>query len=272
MSPPKSEPGGRLAKILTICFSILTVVVLFHLIGSLISPRNPSTSSALAPCDKTACQSLEGISTLPSTECKCPLTEAANPGLETKLSELLQISKANEVKLDTKVAQVLQAVQSLPAVPAVEQSAQAVAGDAELVDRYLTLMANTLTGIVYRRPPFASRGGTKDVPLQRVPFDEAAAAVGTVWPDVGHTMVGLRRLENIRTLLEAGKLLSCLILSLLVLKVVHSPWVVTNESPAKRECLGSSNPGKWECLIEEDRWKAAESCLFVHFLITFSSC
>lgn len=235
MSPPKPELGGRLAKILMICFSILTVVVLFHLIGSLISPRNPSTSSALAPCDKTACQSLVGISTLPSTECKCPLTEAANPGLETKLSELLQISKANEVKLDTKVAQVLQAVQS---VPAVEQSAPAVAGDAELVDRYLTLMANTLTGIVYRRPPFASRGGTKDVPLVRVPFDEAAAAVGIVWPDVGHTMVGLRRLENIRTLLEAGKLLSRLILSLLVLKVVHSHWVASNESPAKRDGLG----------------------------------
>ncbi|GAQ87073.1 hypothetical protein KFL_003290100 [Klebsormidium nitens] len=168
----KGDSNSRLAKILTVCFCLLTLIVLFRLVGAVLVPQAgshnpllPAQSSSLGAADSSS--ALAGV--------------------------------------DAKVSQVLQLLQANPALPAGVQSglpAGAGTDGADMIDRYLTLLATTLTGIVYRRPVFGAYGGTDDVPLERVPFNEAAAAEGLVWPDVGHTMVGLKRLANTRLLLE----------------------------------------------------------------------
>jgi hypothetical protein len=57
---------------------------------------------------------------------------------------------------------------------------------------YLDLLKRTLTGMVYEDPP---------VPVPWDPrhdFDEARRRVGVDWPSRAHTMIGVRRLDNIQ--------------------------------------------------------------------------
>src|SRR5688572_18288556 len=56
-------------------------------------------------------------------------------------------------------------------------------------DLYLDLMQRCLTGWIY-------------ADLQGVPFDEGSRLEGRDWPAIGHTMVGFKRLENLRTCVE----------------------------------------------------------------------
>lgn len=178
MLSPKGDSTGRLAKILTVCFCLLTLIVLFRLVGAVLLPQGAGHNiPLLAPCDNAQPSSLGGAD-----------SSSALAGVDAKVSQVLQILQAN------------------PALPAGAQAGTPAGGKeaADMIDRYLTLMATTLTGIVYRRPVFGAYGGTKDVPLEKVPFNEAAAVEGLVWPDVGHTMVGMKRLNNIRLLLETG--------------------------------------------------------------------
>ncbi|MEV4256620.1 TylF/MycF family methyltransferase [Spirillospora sp. NPDC049652] len=67
-----------------------------------------------------------------------------------------------------------------------------------MTDLYLDLMKKVLTNVIYRDPPimafeYDERGGRAT---------EDARADGRDWPSVAHTMVGLKRLDNIQHCLE----------------------------------------------------------------------
>jgi hypothetical protein len=67
--------------------------------------------------------------------------------------------------------------------------------DAErLRDCYLSLMESCLTGVIYEDKPLKVVGG--DV------YDPAIREVGRDWPSMAHTMIGVKRLANLRTLAE----------------------------------------------------------------------
>lgn len=60
---------------------------------------------------------------------------------------------------------------------------------------YLDLMKKCLTGLVYG-------AAVEKQNLLQQPFDEANRIVGTDWPAFAHTMIGLKRLDNIQYCLE----------------------------------------------------------------------
>ena len=63
-----------------------------------------------------------------------------------------------------------------------------------LADLYLTIIQKCLTGTIYCDPPLkvnALKG-----------FDPETREYGWDWPSVAHTMIGTRRMSNIRTLME----------------------------------------------------------------------
>lgn len=62
-----------------------------------------------------------------------------------------------------------------------------------LADRYLDLLAKSLTGMIAESPPL-------DMPWMPPgqPYNPAVRAAGADWPSVGETMIGLERLQNIR--------------------------------------------------------------------------
>ena len=64
-----------------------------------------------------------------------------------------------------------------------------------LRDCYLSLMESCLTGTIYEDKPLSVVGG--DV------YDRAIREVGRDWPSMAHTMIGVKRLSNLRTLAEA---------------------------------------------------------------------
>jgi hypothetical protein len=80
-----------------------------------------------------------------------------------------------------------------------------VPNSALISDRYLSLLASALTGILYRRDSLQRGGEGSQEELGRSPFNLQIAYNGDDWPSIGHTMVGCRRLANIRALLESGQ-------------------------------------------------------------------
>jgi hypothetical protein len=69
---------------------------------------------------------------------------------------------------------------------------------------YLDLMKKALTGVIYEDPPDERTPVRPQDPRPPDPgvFDDARRAGGEDWPTHGHTMVGLRRLDNLQECLE----------------------------------------------------------------------
>jgi hypothetical protein len=65
---------------------------------------------------------------------------------------------------------------------------------ARLRDSYLSLMESCLTGIIYEDKPLKALGSEV--------YDPAIREVGRDWPSMAHTMIGVKRLRNLRTLAE----------------------------------------------------------------------
>src|SRR4030095_5680404 len=63
-----------------------------------------------------------------------------------------------------------------------------------LRNRYLDLMAKCLTGSIYEDKPLSALG-QKD-------FDPQLREYGWDWPSAAHTMIGRKRLDNLRALVE----------------------------------------------------------------------
>lgn len=74
-----------------------------------------------------------------------------------------------------------------PGVPAPEKAADAD----QALDMYIDLMAKCLTDMVYGADRTIMRRGKK------VPFDAKKRFQGRDWPVVGHSMAGIRRLQNV---------------------------------------------------------------------------
>jgi len=64
----------------------------------------------------------------------------------------------------------------------------------KIVDRYLTMMQKCITGTIYEDPPLKALGTEV--------FDPRLRKYGWDWPSVAHTMIGEKRLANIRHLAE----------------------------------------------------------------------
>lgn len=65
----------------------------------------------------------------------------------------------------------------------------------DMRERYLQLVARALDGTIYEDPPLASNGGAA--------FDMNLRMHGWDWPSVAFTMVGTKRLQNVRLLVES---------------------------------------------------------------------
>jgi O-methyltransferase len=65
---------------------------------------------------------------------------------------------------------------------------------ARLVDKQLTLLQNCLSGSIYEDPPLLASGAKV--------FDPNIRKYGWDWPSVAHTMIGEKRLANVRELAE----------------------------------------------------------------------
>ncbi|MDT3734808.1 MAG: TylF/MycF family methyltransferase [Denitratisoma sp.] len=61
-------------------------------------------------------------------------------------------------------------------------------------DRYLQLMLDCLTGSIYEDPPLKALGSDT--------FDKTLREYGWDWPSVAHSMIGRRRMANLRLLAE----------------------------------------------------------------------
>jgi hypothetical protein len=64
-----------------------------------------------------------------------------------------------------------------------------------LTNRYLSLMQKCLTGTIYEDPPLKALGSEI--------FDSRLREYGWDWPSVAHTMIGEKRLANVRSLTES---------------------------------------------------------------------
>jgi hypothetical protein len=67
-------------------------------------------------------------------------------------------------------------------------------------DLYLELLKRTLAGLTYEDA--ADIPTTKGAQTERVEYDASRRAVGADWPSVAPTMIGIRRLDNIRHCIE----------------------------------------------------------------------
>ncbi|HEY2382078.1 MAG TPA: TylF/MycF family methyltransferase [Terriglobia bacterium] len=77
----------------------------------------------------------------------------------------------------------------------IEQSpSAALSGVERLRDAYLSLMEKCLAGTIYQDKAFQAVG-------QGI-YDASIREVGRDWPSMAHTMIGVRRLSNLRTLAE----------------------------------------------------------------------
>ncbi len=64
----------------------------------------------------------------------------------------------------------------------------------QMRDRYLHLMQDCLTGSIYEDPPLKALGSEA--------FDPTLREYGWDWPSVAHSMIGQKRMENLRLLTE----------------------------------------------------------------------
>jgi Macrocin-O-methyltransferase (TylF) len=76
------------------------------------------------------------------------------------------------------------------------QQMSANATSAEPAQLYLDLMKKVLTNVIYEDPPIPSPWAPNPA------YDRLARCTGLDWPSLAHTMVGLRRLDNIQYCLE----------------------------------------------------------------------
>lgn len=72
---------------------------------------------------------------------------------------------------------------------------QVVAERGRVIARYLDLIQATLTGSIYEDPPLPSLGQTE--------YDPRLREYGWDWPSKAHTMIGEKRLANVRSLVES---------------------------------------------------------------------
>ncbi len=86
-------------------------------------------------------------------------------------------------------------------VAATQSSSTKKSTDMELLtpaaNEYIKLLSSAVTGLLYDEHGVCDTT-TRYECSQTAPFDLAKRTIGTDWPVVGHTMVGLRRIENIR--------------------------------------------------------------------------
>jgi len=66
---------------------------------------------------------------------------------------------------------------------------------ARLIEKYLTLLQDCLLGVIYKDPPLEINGLSG--------FDAETREYGWDWPRNAHTMIGRKRLDNIRSLMES---------------------------------------------------------------------
>jgi hypothetical protein len=111
-------------------------------------------------------------------------------GNSTKLLDLLDPmlghprAKAREIeRVSAANSQVLAALESLHG----ERM--------RIIDRYLRLIQDCLTGSLYEDPPLKTLG--------QMQFDARLREYGWDWPSRAHTMIGRKRLENVRSLTES---------------------------------------------------------------------
>jgi len=64
-----------------------------------------------------------------------------------------------------------------------------------LINRYLNLMQDCLTNLIYKDPPLQAFGSKI--------FSETERDNGLDWPSVAHTMIGSQRMHNLRKLVES---------------------------------------------------------------------
>lgn len=64
-----------------------------------------------------------------------------------------------------------------------------------LIDKYLTLLQKCLTGVIYEDEPISDLGDKS--------FDPTLREYGWDWPSKAHTMIGVKRLANVRNLVES---------------------------------------------------------------------
>lgn len=64
------------------------------------------------------------------------------------------------------------------------------------VDRYLDLIKNVLTNTIYEDPPIPASWATDTA------YDEINRRLGVDWPSVAHSMIGLRRMDNLQECVE----------------------------------------------------------------------
>ena len=63
-----------------------------------------------------------------------------------------------------------------------------------LRDNYLSLIEKCLAGTIYEDPPLKALGAQA--------YDSSLREVGRDWPSMAHTMIGVKRLRNLRTIVE----------------------------------------------------------------------
>ena len=64
-----------------------------------------------------------------------------------------------------------------------------------VITRYLDLMENCISGSIYQDPPLQALGQTN--------YDDNLREYGWDWPSVAHSMIGRKRLNNVRLLAES---------------------------------------------------------------------
>lgn len=103
-----------------------------------------------------------------------------------KLGELRFVLKEVQQSLAQKEAALIEVQHSLPYVEQALQTAR---------DRELQLMQKCLAGTIYNDPPLNVLGQQH--------YDATLREYGWDWPSKAHTMIGLKRLANIRSLMES---------------------------------------------------------------------
>ncbi len=81
-----------------------------------------------------------------------------------------------------------------PIITTIGKARQARLETQRIRDKYLSVMVSCLTGTIYEDPPLKVLGQEK--------FDPTLREHGWDWPSQAHTMIGTKRLNNLRVLIE----------------------------------------------------------------------
>lgn len=85
-------------------------------------------------------------------------------------------------------------VDGVPLISTIGRSRRARLETQHIRDKYLSMMVSCLTGTIYEDPPLKVLGQEK--------FDATLREYGWDWPSHAHTMIGTKRLNNLRMLIE----------------------------------------------------------------------